>query len=618
MEDSDKYQKSLAFATQKHEGQYRIGGLPYITHPIEVAAILNEKGYDTDYQIAGLFHDLLEDTDATESEIEKLGGKAVLKAVKLVTKTKGYVMEDYISAIKQNPMARAVKAADRLHNLRCAVVADADFKRRYILESIDWYLDFDPEIPKAVRELSNTLDMPIRNLSLEYDPVEKAEEMRASSFAVKGDICYSVSPTQMITVKSGYAVCIDGRSKGVFETLPPEYSHLQVYDYGNKLIIPGLVDLHIHAPQYAFRGTGMDLELMEWLQKQTFPEEAKYVDLEYARKAYSIFAGAMKKSATSHACIFATKHRPATELLMELMEQSGIVSFVGKVNMDREAPDALCEPSADYSAFDTFGWINSVNGKYKRTKPILTPRFIPCCTPQLLEQLREIQIAYDLPVQSHLSENQGEIEFVRQLSPESEFYGDAYDDYGLFGEEHRSEQPVKTVMAHCVYSSEAEMQRLKENGVFVAHCPASNSNLSSGIAPIRKYLTAGLKVGLGSDVAGGHTESMFRAICDAVQVSKLYWRLVDQRDRPLTFKEAFYLATKGGGAFFGQVGSFEKDYDFSAVVLDDSLIPHPMELSLPERMERAAYGSLDLYGICAKYVSGVRIFDKTVQKGETS
>ena len=606
MTASDKFNAALDFATLKHNGQYRIGGLPYITHPVEVASYLREAGYSIDYQIAGLFHDLLEDTDATEEEIKALGGPEVLEAVKLVTKQKGYVMSDYIAAIKSNPMASAVKAADRLHNLRCAIVADTNFKRKYILESIDWYLDFSPEIPKAVKALADTLDVPVRSMSLEYPPLETEKELKTSSFVLKGNICYSVSLSELITTESGYVVCIGGKSMGVYTTLPEQYQKLPVYDYEDKLIIPGLVDLHIHAPQYAFRGTGMDMELMEWLQYHTFPEESKYADLTYARKAYKIFAEQMKKSATSHACIFATIHRPATELLMDLLEDSGIISYVGKVNMDRRAPDNLCEPNADFSAFDTFGWINDINGKHKRTRPILTPRFVPCCTPELLRQLCEIQASCNLPVQSHLSESQSEIQWVKENHPDAEFYGAVYDQYGLFGKNHQTDQQFPAIMAHCVHSSDEEIHLLKENGVFIAHCPASNINLMSGIAPVRKYIANGLHIGLGSDVAAGHTESMFRAISDAIQVSKLYNCLIDQTQAPLTFKEAFYLATKGGGAFFGKAGSFEKDYDFSAVVLDDSLIPHADTLSLPDRLESAIYQSLDLYGICAKYVSGIK------------
>ena len=161
---SDRYNKALEYAASKHEGQYRKGGEAYITHPVAVARMLREKGYNEDYQITGLFHDLLEDTDATEEEIEALGGPEVLKAVKLLTKKKGYVMADYIYGIKANPMAAAVKAADRLHNLQSAVIADEAFKRKYILESINWYLDFSPEIPVAVKKLADTLKSPPRKL----------------------------------------------------------------------------------------------------------------------------------------------------------------------------------------------------------------------------------------------------------------------------------------------------------------------------------------------------------------------------------------------------------------------------------------------------------------------
>ncbi|MBE6846112.1 MAG: HD domain-containing protein [Ruminococcus sp.] len=608
MNNKEKLKAAHKYATQMHEGQFRKGGKPYITHPCNVAEMLQKKGYGTDYQIAGLFHDLLEDTDAKESEIEKIGGTEVLKAVQLLTKQKGYDMSEYISGIKNNPIAKAVKAADRLDNLRSAIVTDNHFKQKYILESIDWYMDFDPEIPDAIMALADTLDNSLYEISRKSEASAVKTE-KPEAFVLHGDICYSVSPDCMKTAENGYIVCENGKSKGVYETLPSEYSSLPLHDYSGKLIIPGLVDLHIHAPQYAFRGMGMDMELMEWLQNHAYPEEAKYSDCNYAERAYKIFAEAMKKSATTHACIFATRHRKATEILMELMEKTGIVSYVGKVNMDREAPEELREPTADYSVLDTFGWITNTAGRYERTKPILTPRFIPCCTPKLLEQLGELQTAYNLPVQSHLSENQSEIEFVKQLVPEAEFYGDAYDSYGLFGKEQSSGKPVKTIMAHCVYSADAEIQRMKKNGVFVAHCPASNTNLSSGIAPMKKYLDIGLNTGLGSDVAGGHTESMFTAIRNAVQMSKHYCHISGKKDCTLTFREAFYLATKGGGNFFGKVGSFEEGFEFSAVILDDSKIPSPEKLPITDRTERAVYSSLDLFGICAKYSWGKKIYE---------
>ena len=193
------------------------------------------------------------------------------------------------------------------------------------------------------------------------------------SFAIKGDICFCKTKDQWTTMKNAYAVCENGISHGVFAQLPEQYAHFPVYDFTGKLIIPGLVDLHMHAPQYAFRGMGMDLELMDWLGQQTFPEEAKYADLSYADKAYTIFADNIKHSATSHACLFATQHRAATELLMDRMEQTGMISFVGKVNMDREAPDNLRESSAEASEQETLRWLYEIAGKYQRTKPILTP-----------------------------------------------------------------------------------------------------------------------------------------------------------------------------------------------------------------------------------------------------
>lgn len=160
IEKSEKCKQALAFATKKHEGQTRKLGEPYITHPVAVAEMMAERGFGEDYVIAGLFHDLLEDTDAKEEEILALGGEAVLSAVKLLTKEEGYDMPSYIAGIKANPIARAVKAADRIHNLFCATVCSESFKLRYIKESIDYYLDFDPEVSAMTKRLFDTLEYP--------------------------------------------------------------------------------------------------------------------------------------------------------------------------------------------------------------------------------------------------------------------------------------------------------------------------------------------------------------------------------------------------------------------------------------------------------------------------
>jgi guanine deaminase len=424
--------------------------------------------------------------------------------------------------------------------------------------------------------------------------------MKNKAFALKGNICYSKNRTELRTIRDGYVICEDGLSLGAYDALPPRCEGIAVTDCGDSLILPGLIDLHTHASQFVFRAVGLDLELLEWLESTAFPQEAKYADPEYAKAAYGLFVQDAVKGPNTRMNLFATRHVPATVALMDLLEESGLVAHVGKVNMDRNAPACLCEGSAQESADATCAWLEAIRGKYKNVSPILTPRFIPSCSDELLEMLGSIQNGYGLPVQSHLSENMAEIDWVKDLHPDCPCYGDAYQKYGLF------ETDGKTVMAHCVHCPDAELELMKKHGVFVAHCAQSNANLSSGMVPVRRYLDMGLKVGLGSDVAGGYTTSILRAMADSIQMSKMLWREKDQSLKPLTLEEAFYLATLGGGAFFGKVGSFERGYEFDAVVIDDAEYHRLIELSVKERLERAMYLSSDRH-ITAKYVKGREI-----------
>lgn len=217
----------------------------------------------------------------------------------------------------------------------------------------------------------------------------------------------------------------------------------------------------------------------------------------------------MRKGPNTRGCIFGTIHRQSTEVLMELLEEAGLCAMVGKVNMDRHSPDILRETTEE-SAEETIQWLADVADKFPHVKPILTPRFLPSCTDELLEKLGDIQKQHHLPVQSHLSENRGEVAWVQELFPKSKHYGDAYDSFGLFGGEN-----CPTIMAHCVLSSDDEIRLMKERGVFIAHCPESNTNLASGIAPARRYLTEGIPMGLGSDIAGGTRCSIFFAMAEA-------------------------------------------------------------------------------------------------------
>ena len=416
-----------------------------------------------------------------------------------------------------------------------------------------------------------------------------------TSFVLRGHIIWSDSPSHVHFVPHGYLVCENGVCAGVYEQLPARYAQLPFTDYRGRLIIPGLYDLHLHAPQFAYRGLGMDLELIEWLQAYAFPEEEKYADLDYARASYTAFTKAMKRSFTARFCCFATLHAPATLLLAELLEASGLQGYVGKLSMDRNAPEALCELSASRAAVDLEQWIIDMRARFSAIKPMITPRFVPSCTDALMAHLQELIDTYDLPVQSHLSETRDEIAWVKRLSPDTKNYADAYDRYGMLN--------AHAVMAHVVYPEAEEITRLRETRTLVAHCPSSNANLRSGIAPVRRLLSAGVRVGLGSDVAGGEGIDMLRIATNAVQFSKLYWSMVNEDEPSLTFPEVLYMATKGGGSFFGKCGSFEEGYMLDALVLDDRPLRTTVDLTLPQRLERAVYLSGELK-LVQKYVGG--------------
>ncbi len=419
------------------------------------------------------------------------------------------------------------------------------------------------------------------------------------SFIIHGNFVHSKNRFVLEEIKDMYLVVLDNKIDGFYKVIPESFKSLDYFDYSDKLIIPGLSDLHVHAPQYQFRGLWMDMELLPWLNKHTFPEESKYKSLDYANKAYDIFVDDLKKSPTTRVCAFATIHEEATLALMKKLEASGLSGFVGKVNTDRNAPDILIEES-DESIRNTLSYIEK-SKEFKNVKPIITPRFIPTCSDYLLKELGKISKEYKLPVQSHLSENLSEIEWVKELVPQSKSYADAYNIYGLWGIN-------KTVMAHCVYSYESELELLKNKNVFVAHCPDSNTNLTSGVARVTALLDSDVNVGLGSDIAGGEDLSIFNAMKNAIKVSKLNKRLSHNEDGSLLFAEAFYLATKKGGQFFGSVGAFIKGYDADIVVLDDSSIKTTLksELTLKERLEQYVYlKSSDC--VFAKFVKGRKI-----------
>lgn len=396
----------------------------------------------------------------------------------------------------------------------------------------------------------------------------------------KAHILYTKERSRFEVLENGYIAVEDGRVAGVaadLKTLGCEGA--EVTNFGDRLLIPAMNDMHVHAPQYRNQGLAMDLELLPWLQNYTFPEEKKYVDTTYAEQMYRRFIHDLWRFGTMRACVFATIHTDSTRLLMNLFQEAGMGALVGKVAMNRNCPPELME-TVEEMVEGNEALIAEFEKPDALVRPIITPRFVPSCTSEMLQACGELADKYQMPVQSHLSENKDEIVLVHKLEKESTSYGDAYNRYGLFGQ-------TPTIMAHCVWTAGEELELMKKNGVMVAHCPTSNLNIASGLAPIRTFLEEGIKVGLGSDVSGGHELSIFQMMVYAIQVSKMYY--LQNRDRsPLTLSEVFWMATKSAGRFFGQVGSFEPGYEFDALLIDDHDLNHD-HYTLLHRLERFIY-----------------------------
>ena len=285
-------------------------------------------------------------------------------------------------------------------------------------------------------------------------------------------------------------------------------------DFGRALVLPAFCDLHLHAPQMVNRGVGYDQELLPWLETYTFPVEARYGDADFAEAAWKRFLNRMWANGTlplSRLC-----HHPQggpAWRLMELTEQAGLSALIGKVNMDRNAPDSLREDT-DASLADTEELICRSRAELKHVEYILTPRFVPSTAARLMDGLGRLGERYGLPVQSRLSENRSEIAWVGQLHPECASYTEVYRDYGLL-------RRGCTIMAHAVHLTGREEAILREEGVTLAHCAQSNTNLSSGVMPLRRSLSEGLRCCVASDVAGGHAAAMNRHVAATVGLSKL-------------------------------------------------------------------------------------------------
>lgn len=333
------------------------------------------------------------------------------------------------------------------------------------------------------------------------------------------------------------------------------------------------LDTHIHAPQYPNAGIFGKSSLLDWLKKYTFPEESSHKNLTKARQVYTACVRRTLAHGTTTAAYFATLDVAATNLLADLCLSFGQRAFVGRVCMDNpetcppyyldESPEAGWDKTTQ-----TIKHIDSIDPGFKLVSPIITPRFAPSCTGTSMKGLAKIQREWDIPVQTHISENKGEIALVADLFKASTSYADVYADCGLL--------TPKTILAHGVHLSEAEARLIASTQSKISHCPCSNSSLTSGAARVRWMWDHDITVGLGTDVSGGYSPSVLEAARQATLVSRHVAMGIEDDDEErervkLTVEEALYLATRGGAAVVSledKLGAFEPDMEFDAQLVN--------------------------------------------------
>ena len=345
----------------------------------------------------------------------------------------------------------------------------------------------------------------------------------------------------------------------------------------DQVLLPGLVDLHVHAPQFPQLGTALDLPLEDWLQAHTFPLESRYADLDFADGVYNRLVDTLLAHGTTTALYFATIHVPATQRLAEICLARGQRALVGRVSMDHAAqcPDFYRDASAAQAIADTrqvIEFIRAMPGNARQlVRPVVTPRFVPSCTDALLDGLGALAAATGCHVQTHCSESDWQHDHVLQRFGHSD--AEALDRAGLLGR--------RSVLAHGNFLGDSDVALLRRRGAAVAHCPLSNVYFSDAVLPVRAMLEAGLRIGLGSDIAGGPSASLFESARQAVACARLLEHGTDPRLDPsargrpgsrIDFRTAFRLATAAGGeALDLPVGQFRPGFAFDAVAVQSGL-----------------------------------------------
>lgn len=334
-----------------------------------------------------------------------------------------------------------------------------------------------------------------------------------------------------------------------------------------EFLIPGFIDTHYHAPQWAQRGMGRDQTLLEWLEKVTYLHEGRFADVDYARRMYTACVQASLKQGVTTAAYYGSVHVKATKILAEICLEQRQRALVGKCNMNRGTPDWYQDASAEQSLKETeelIEHVRRIDGGKKMVQPIITPRFSITCDGPLLAGLGDIakkEASDPIHIQTHFNEAKDEMALTRQLFPGPKHEAELYDQFNLLG--------PRTILAHSIFLETEEMEMLKAKGCGIAHCPISTATLGEFMmAPIREYLRRGIKVGLGTDVGGGFSNSMLEVMRLAFIISKARETMTQGADPALKLYEGFFLATLGGAQVCGledRVGNFLEGKEFDAL-----------------------------------------------------
>lgn len=369
-------------------------------------------------------------------------------------------------------------------------------------------------------------------------------------------------PAKVNNPEDAYQYLADGLleiENGKIKSLMPfseknTHTHAHIDDKRGQLIMPGFIDTHIHYPQTEMIAAYGE-QLLEWLETYTFPTEQQFSDKNYAQKIAKFFINELLKNGTTSGLVFATVHPESVDALFEEAEKIDMRMITGKVMMDRNGPEALldtAQSSYDQSKALIEKWHNKGRLQYA-----ITPRFAPTSTPEQLAFAGKLKAEYpDVYVQTHLSENKDEIEWVKSLFPEREGYLDVYQHYGLTGS--------KSVFAHSIHLTEKEWITLADTGSVIAFCPTSNLFLGSGLFDLEKAEKSNIAVGLGTDVGAGTSFSQLQSLSEAYKIMQL-------QGKKLSVFKGLYLATLGSAQSLSiddKVGNFIAGKEADFVVLN--------------------------------------------------